>query len=104
MGMQVARCKMVVCDPSYVLEQFPSRLRCTGRVIRCICILGAPVPHTNGSTSCQIIIPQRQLNRHNDIYIMVVSSPHGICLKGKTIAIVSTTVETDDPERGPHTI
>ena len=31
---------------------------------------------------------------------MVVSSPHGICLKGKTIAIVSTTVETDDPENG----
>ncbi|XP_026192568.1 rab GDP dissociation inhibitor beta [Cyclospora cayetanensis] len=48
---QVARCKMVVCDPSYIAQQFPSRLR-----------------------------------------------PHGICLKGKTIAIVSTTVETDDPE------
>lgn len=96
---QVARCKMVVCDPSYIADQFPSRLRKTGQVVRCICILGSPVPSTNGSSSCQIIIPQRQLKRHNDIYIMVVSSPHGICLKGKTIAIVSTTVETDNPEK-----
>ncbi|KAL8274877.1 hypothetical protein Esti_001166 [Eimeria stiedai] len=95
---QVARCKMVVCDPSYIAEQFPSRLRKIGQVVRCICILGAPVPSTGGSSSCQIIIPQRQLKRQNDIYVMVVSSPHGICLKGKTIAIVSTTVETDDPE------
>ncbi|KAL8445785.1 hypothetical protein Emag_005021 [Eimeria magna] len=95
---QVARCKMVVCDPSYIAEQFPSRLRKIGQVVRCICILGAPVPSTGGSSSCQIIIPQRQLKRQNDIYVMVVSSPHGICLKGKTIAIVSTTVETDNPE------
>lgn len=96
---QVARCKMVVCDPSYIAQQFPSRLKKTGQVVRCICILGSPVPSTSNSSSCQIIIPQRQLNRDNDIYVMVVSSPHGICLKGKTIAIVSTTVETDDPEK-----
>ncbi|CDJ51677.1 RAB GDP dissociation inhibitor alpha, putative [Eimeria brunetti] len=32
-------------------------------------------------------------------FIYPVYGPHGICLKGKTIAIVSTTVETDDPEK-----
>lgn len=100
---QVARCKMVVCDPSYIQPYFPERLEKRGRVIRCICILGGPVPSTSGSSSCQIIIPQKQLQRKSDVYVSVVSSTHGICLKGKYIAIVSATCETDNPEKGSLT-
>jgi len=47
--------------------------------------------------SVQIIIPQKQINRKNDIYIMMVSSVHSVCKKDTYIAIVSTTIETNNP-------
>lgn len=93
---EVAKCKMVVCDPTYVVKG--EKVRKEGQVIRSICILNAPIPHTNGSTSCQVIIPQKQVNRHHDLYITLVSSSHGVALKGKFIALVSTTLETDQPD------
>ncbi|KAF7456582.1 putative rab GDI alpha [Cryptosporidium felis] len=93
-----AECKMVVCDPSYVLSGSPKpKVERVGKVIRCICILNSPINDTNGVSSCQIIIPQNELGRKNDIYVMMVSCTHGVSLKGKYIAIVSTTVETDNP-------
>jgi len=92
---EVAKCKMVVADPSYV--QGTRKIRLVGRVVRAICILGAPIPNTNNATSCQIIIPQSQLQRNSDVYVMMVSSAHQVCKRGKYIAIVSTTVETNDP-------
>ena len=33
-----------------------------------------------------------------DIYITMVSSAHAVCAQGLRIAIISTTVETADPE------
>lgn len=56
---QVARCKQLICDPSYV----PDRVRKAGQVIRIICILSHPIKNTNDANSCQIIIPQNQVNR-----------------------------------------
>lgn len=56
------------------------------------------IPNTNESTSCQIIIPQKQVNRQNDIYVTMVSSAHAVCAQGLRIAIISTTVETENPE------
>ena len=35
-----------------------------------------------------------------DVYIMMVSSAHQVCKRGKYIAIVSTTVESNDPLNG----
>lgn len=58
-GNEVARCKQVFCDPSYVLD----RVVKVGQVVRCICLLNHPVPNTNNALSCQIIIPQKQVNR-----------------------------------------
>lgn len=58
-GNEVARCKQVYCDPSYVLD----RVNKVGQVIRCICILNHPIPNTNNALSCQIIIPQKQIGR-----------------------------------------
>eukprot|EP01067_Filipodium_phascolosomae_P001361 Filipodium_phascolosomae@DN1921_c0_g1_i1.p1 len=97
-GNQVAKCKMVVCDPSYVVQCLPAKKKVKeiGRVIRCICILGAPIPCTNNVTSCQIIIPQKQIKRHHDVYIMMVSDSHQVAAAGKYIAIVSTTAETEN--------
>ena len=37
-------------------------------------------------------------NMNTDIYISCVSSSHNVAAKGFYLAIVSTTVETDDPE------
>jgi len=36
---------------------------------------------------------------NTDIYIMMVSSVHQICKKDYYVAIVSTTVETNNPEQ-----
>jgi len=92
---QVAACKMVIGDPSY----FPNKVKKVGQVIRIICILDHPIPHTNDVDSVQIIIPQKQVNRKSDIYIGMISNSHFVAAKGKYIAIVSTTVETDAPEK-----
>jgi Rab GDP dissociation inhibitor len=86
---------MVIGDPSY----FPDKVKKTGRVIRAICILDHPVQQTNNANSCQIIIPQKQTGRKNDIYICVTSSTHKVAAQGKYIAIVATKVETDEPEK-----
>lgn len=70
-----------------------------GQIIRAICILNKPLPGTNDMPSVQIIIPQRQVNRQNDIYVMMVSGLHNVCQKGYYVAIVSTIVETNNPKQ-----
>ena len=49
----------IIGDPSY----FSNQVKKVGQVVRCICILSHPIPKTNDSLSCQIIIPQNQVNR-----------------------------------------
>ena len=93
-GDEIAKCKQLICDPSYV----PTKVEKIGRVIRCICLLSHPIPNTKDALSCQIIIPQKQLNRKNDIYVSVVSYTHQVASKGWFTAMVSTTVETENPE------
>jgi len=100
-GEEIARCKMVICDPSYAAE---AKSAVCGKIVRSICILGEPIPHTKGqdgnpALSCQIIMPYKQLKRKNDVYIMMVSWAHNIAAKDKYVAIVSTVVETADPEK-----
>ncbi|CAG8671056.1 7590_t:CDS:2, partial [Paraglomus occultum] len=48
--------------------------------------------------SIQLVIPQNQIKRQHDIYIASVSDTHCICARDYYLAIVSTIVETDDPE------
>ncbi|XP_058480734.1 rab GDP dissociation inhibitor beta-like [Solea solea] len=91
---EVARCKQLICDPSYA----PDRCQKVGQVVRAICLLDHPIPNTDDTNSCQIIIPQSQVHRKHDIYVCMVSSAHNVASKGKYIAIVNTTVETKDPE------
>lgn len=52
---------------------------------------------TDNSESAQIIIPAREVRRRNDIYVAIVSHSHLVASKGMFIAIVSTTVETNNP-------
>lgn len=93
-GGVVAKCKQVFCDPSYVKE----RIKKTAQVIRCICLLNHPIPNTRDALSTQIIIPQNQVNRKSDIYVSLVSNTHQVSAQGWFIAMVSTKVETSQPE------
>ena len=68
-----------------------------GKVIRTICILDHPIANTDNAESVQIIIPALQVKRRNDIYVCAVSNAHNVSSPGKYIAIVSTTVETQNP-------
>jgi Rab GDP dissociation inhibitor len=94
-GNETARCKQVYCDPSYV----PDKTEKVGQVVRCICLLNHPIPNTKDALSCQIIIPQKQVGRKSDIYVSLVSYTHQVAAKGWFVAMVSTTVETDNPEQ-----
>lgn len=96
-GDNIIKTKMVIGDPSY----FSNRVKKTGQVARCICILNHPINNTNNSESCQMIIPANQCNppRRNDIYVMQISHSHNVAAQGKYIATVSTTIETNNPQR-----
>ncbi|KAI0094791.1 GDP dissociation inhibitor [Irpex rosettiformis] len=101
-GNETVKAKQVVGDPSYfgAGKQTDGKVRVVeeGKVVRAICILKHPIPGTEDSDSAQVIIPQNQVGRKNDIYIACVSSTHNVCAKEVYIAIVSTIVETDKPE------
>jgi len=100
-GGETVKAKQVIGDPSYFgagKEGGKVRVVEDGKVVRAICFLKHPIPGTEDSDSCQIIIPQNQVNRRNDIYIAMVSSTHNVCAKDIYVAIVSTIVETDKPE------
>eukprot|EP01104_Vermistella_antarctica_P004231 TRINITY_DN14724_c1_g1_i1.p1 TRINITY_DN14724_c1_g1~~TRINITY_DN14724_c1_g1_i1.p1 ORF type:complete len:458 (-),score=150.88 TRINITY_DN14724_c1_g1_i1:102-1475(-) len=94
---EVAKCKFVIGDPSY----FDHKVKRTGQVIRAFCILSHPIPKTDNTEACQLVIPQRQCKpkRKFDIYISCVSYAHKVAPGGKWIATVSTTVETKEPKK-----
>lgn len=96
-GEEVAKCKMVICDPSYVKDMGITKK--VGQVVRAICIMDHPIPNTKDSLSCQIIVPQNQVGRSSDLYVCCVSYTHQVASKGYFLAIVATTVETSNPER-----
>ncbi|XXZ98549.1 Rab GDP dissociation inhibitor alpha [Meyerozyma guilliermondii] len=89
-----AKAPIVIADPTY----FPEKVKKTGqKVIRAMCILEHPVPNTHDLDSVQIVIPQNQVGRKNDIYIAVLSDVHCVVPKGYYLAIVSTIIETETP-------
>merc|ERR1712142_5999 len=93
-GGETAKCKQVYCDPTYASDKVSK----VGQVVRAICLLDHPIKDTKDALSTQIIIPQKQVNRNSDIYVSLVSYTHQVAAKGWFVAMVSTTVETDNPE------
>lgn len=70
---QVCKTKMVICNPSYVLKTGNgNKVKNIGKVIRCICIMDHPIPHTNNVPSVQIIIPQRQTGRNSGLFYFIL--------------------------------
>jgi len=89
-GGQPAKGKFIIGDPTY----FPDRVQEIGKAVRCIALMDHPIPNTKSdANSCQIIIPQKELKRNHDIYILQLSDVNKVCPKGKFIAIVGTVVE-----------
>lgn len=76
-GQEVVKAKRVIGDPSYfgagnVADGGKIRVVEEGEVIRAICFLNHPIPGTDDSDSCQIIIPQNQVGRqHGEIHILI---------------------------------
>lgn len=95
-GEERATAPMVVCDPSYIAGL--NKTKVIGKTIRAIVLLDHPIPNTHNASSIQIIIPQKQVGRKTDIYITMVSSAHAVCAKGLFVAMISTTIETKNPE------
>eukprot|EP01006_Ploeotia_vitrea_P058489 TRINITY_DN69532_c0_g1_i1.p1 TRINITY_DN69532_c0_g1~~TRINITY_DN69532_c0_g1_i1.p1 ORF type:complete len:446 (+),score=107.46 TRINITY_DN69532_c0_g1_i1:30-1367(+) len=96
-GDEVAKAPLVVGDPSYFTDI--GKVKKSGKVVRCICLMDHPIPNTaDKARSCQIIIPQSELKRKTDMYIICVSYAHKVCPEPYFIAMVSATVETDNPE------
>jgi Rab GDP dissociation inhibitor len=100
---EVAYGKVLVTEPSYVVKY--NKVKSKGKIIRCICIMDHPVAKTKDLPSCQIILPQRQIGRNNgniiinlDIFIAVLNYTHCVCKKDYYLAIISTMVETNNPE------
>ncbi|ORZ03120.1 GDP dissociation inhibitor [Syncephalastrum racemosum] len=94
-GDETVRAKKVICDPSYATN----KTRKIGSVVRAICLLTHPIPNTGDIDSVQIVLPQNQIGRKHDVYVACVSSAHNVCAKDYYMAIVSTIVETDNPEK-----
>lgn len=89
-GGKKAYAKMVVGDPSY----FRDRVKPICKVIRCIAIMDHPIPNIKPAVgSCQIIIPQSELKRQNDMYVLQLCDEDKVCPEGKYIAIIGTAVE-----------
>ena len=95
-GENTATAPLVICDPSYAPN---ANLKPVGKVIRAICLMDHTIPNTGDAPSIQLIIPSKQTGRHNDIYVSMISNSHLICAKGYFVAMVSTMVESDQPEQ-----
>jgi len=99
-GGEVAKCKMVVGDPTYWLGT--DKVEQSGTVSRAICIMDHPIPETMDADSCQIIIPGADLGegkeRKTDIYVCMSSYQHNIAASGKYIAVCSAMSEAETAE------
>lgn len=102
---QAAKAKIIIGDASYFP---PEKVEKKRQVARKICLLDHPIPGTSDAQSCQIIMPASQIkdagfpDRKSDIYVSVVSFAHMVAPskpKKMWIAIISTTVETGNPQK-----
>lgn len=94
-GDQMAKASMIIGDPSYFPKE---KIKPTGSVVRCICILEHPIPNTNNAESVQIVIPGPQVERQNDIFVCCVGNSLSVSAPGVYIAIVSTIAEKGNPD------
>ena len=96
---QQAHAPIIIGDPSY-FKDIPGKTKVVGKVVRAICLLDHPIVCLkNKVDSGNIIIPQHEVNRNHDIYVCFMSSTQKVCPANWYIALVSTIVETEEPEK-----
>jgi Rab GDP dissociation inhibitor len=97
---EIVECDNLIADPSYFLGT--DKIRLTGQVVKSIVIMNAPIPNTRvgdgNADSCQVIIPATG-SRKSDIYVCMASYNHEIADQGKYVAVMSTNVESREPEK-----
>jgi Rab GDP dissociation inhibitor len=85
----------IIIHPSYLEKLGLTRLaRKTQVCRRTICIVDHQIPNIGDHKAVQIILPQNQIKRKNDVYIMMIGSSHGVSKKGYNIVIVSSIKES----------
>ena len=64
-GDATATAPLVICDPSYAMgpDGTSNYVKPIGKVIRAICLMNHPIPHTHDAQSIQIILPAKQLGK-----------------------------------------
>ena len=51
-GTETAKCKMVICHPSYAAKVgLKNKIKSLGKILRCICIMDHPIPNTKNVPS-----------------------------------------------------
>lgn len=85
---------ILISEPTY-LEKF-NKVQIKAKIIRRICIMNHPIPGTGDCDSCQIIIPQTQINRKNDIFILQLGYGHCVCKKGYYVVFISSFLDSND--------
>ena len=85
---------ILISEPSY-MEKF-NKVQIKQRIIRRICLTNHPIPGIGEIDSCQIIIPQNQIGRNYDIYILQLGYGHCVCKKGYYVIIISTFDDKND--------
>lgn len=94
--IETVKSKVIIADPTY----FPEKVNKTKKLIRTISILNS-LPLKNGENSAQIILPGKEINRKNDIYIALIGSEHKVCPPNKFVSIVSTIID-EEQNTPPH--
>jgi Rab GDP dissociation inhibitor len=64
---EVCKCPLVIGDPTYFKDY--DKTIAKGKIVRAVCIMDHPIPNTNDSKACQIIIPQKQTKRKNGLFL-----------------------------------
>lgn len=95
-GGDIAKCKLVIGDPSYWLDT--DKIERKHYICRVICILDHAIAGTTDADSCQIILPYEETGRKSDIYVCMSSFQHNVADDGKYIAVVSGNLELGKDE------
>ena len=88
---------ILISEPSYMTKF--NKVEEKNRVIRRICLMNHPIPDIGECDSCQIIIPQTQTGKKNDIFILQLGYGHCVCKKGYYVVVISTFDDKTDINR-----
>lgn len=99
-GQHQAKAPIIIGDPSY-FQHINGKTKKVGQIVRAICLIHHPItsiPKKYQNDSANIIIPQTEVGRKHDIYVCYTSYQQRVCPEGWYVALVSTSVETQNPE------